>query len=296
MQVNWLSMNGAKAKKHKALFSAAGIEVVYGESQNTFTPQVFEFANVKDAYNYLQTRNIQGIAKAVFCEGCEVNSSCLPFIESLAYKGYAYFWRFDDLLWFLKFAMRLIYNPNDIVDLMHTVERGNHSANVAQLCSYVGEVCGLTDCPWEDALYHDIGKIAIPQSLLFAPRYFTETEKKFIQLHVVHGWVLTKNLGHDDIKSIFALYHHEKYNGDGYVKGLKGSDIPKFVRILTLCDVYEALSSHRSYRSALDKDIIFSFLQSKSGEWFDPELVTIFSNIFIRKQQSEENSEERYRI
>jgi len=80
------------------------------------------------------------------------------------------------------------------------------------------------------------------------------------------------------------------------MKGLKGSDIPKFVRILTLCDVYEALSSNRPYRSTLDEDIIFSFLQSKSGEWFDPELVTIFLDIFARKQQSEENSEEGYKI
>jgi HD-GYP domain-containing protein (c-di-GMP phosphodiesterase class II) len=296
MQVNWLSLNLSKSKNHKTLFSAAGIEVFYGESQDTFTPQVIESTNVKDAYDYLQMKNIQSVAKAVFCEGCEINSSCLPFIEALAYKGYAYFWRFDDLLWFLKFAMRLIYNPNDIVDLMHAVERGNHSANVAQLCSYVGEACGLTDFPWEDALYHDIGKIAIPQSLLFTPRYFTETEKKFIQLHVVHGETLIKALNLDGVKSLFALYHHEKYDSSGYVKGLKGADIPKPVKILTLCDVYEALSSHRPYRSALDKDIIFSFFQSKSGEWFDPELVTIFSNIFIRKQQSEENLEERYRI
>jgi len=284
MQVNWLSVNVSKAKNHKTLFSAAGIEVVYGESQDTFTPQVVESANVKDAYNYLQTKNIQGIAKAVFCEGCEVNSSCLPFIEALAYKGYAYFWRFDDLLWFLKFAMKLIYNPNDIVDLMHAVERGNHSANVAQLCSYVGEVCGLTDFPWEDALYHDIGKIAIPQSLLFAPRYFTETEKKFIQLHVIHGRNLIDALNLNGVKSLFALYHHEKYDRSGYVKGLKRSDIPKPVKILTLCDVYESLSSNRAYRSALDKDIIFSFLLSKSGTWFDPELVPIFVSNISRKE------------
>jgi len=286
MQVNWLSVNISKTKNHNALFLSAGIKVVYGESQDIFTSQVIESKNVKDAYNYLQTKNIQSIAKAVFCEGCEINSSCLPFIEALAYKGYAYFWRFDDLLWFLKFAMRLIYNPNDIIDLMHTVERGNHSANVAQLCSYLGEACGLTDFPWEDALYHDIGKIAIPQSLLFAPRYLTEVEKRFVRLHVIHGRNLIKTLNFNGIKELFALYHHEKYNGEGYVKGLKGSDIPKFVRILTLCDVYEALFSNRPYRSALDEDIIFSFLQSKSGEWFDPELVTIFLDILQENNDS----------
>jgi response regulator RpfG family c-di-GMP phosphodiesterase len=299
MQVNWLSVNSRTktAEELKALFSAAGIEVVYEKSWDTFTPQVFEFANPKDAYTHLQTRtDTQSIAKAFFCDNCEVNSFYLPFIEALAYKGYAYFWRFDDLLWFLKFAIRLINSPNNIIDLMQIVERGNHSASVVQLCSYLGEACGLTDFPWEDVLYHDIGKIAIPQSLLFTPRYFTKTEKKFIQLHVVHGWGLIKNLKLGDIKSIFALYHHEKYNGEGYVKGLKGSDILKFVRILTLCDVYEALSSNRSYKSALDEDIVFSFLQSKSGEWFDPELVAIFSDIFIKKQQFGENSEERYRI
>jgi len=284
MQVNWLSVSVSKSKNYKTLFSAAGIEVVYGESQDTFTPQVIESTNVKDAYNYLQTKNIQGIAKAVFCEGCEVNSSYFPFIEALAYKGYAYFWHFDDLLWFLKFAMKLIHNSNDIIGLMHAVEKGDHSANVVQLCSYVGEVCGLTDFPWEDALYHDIGKIAIPQSLLFAPRYLTEVEKRFVGLHVIHGRNLIKALNFNGVKELFALYHHEKYNGDGYLKGLKSFDIPKPVKILTLCDVYEALSSNRAYRSALDKDIIFSFLLSKSGTWFDPELVSIFVSNISRKE------------
>jgi len=151
------------------------------------------------------------------------------------------------------------------------------------LCYQIGEVLGMTEFPWEDVLYHDIGKIAIPQSLLFAPRYYTETEKYFVKTHVLHGSYLIKRLNLDGAKRLFALYHHEKYDGSGYYKGFSREEIPKPVRVLTVCDVYEALSSHRSYRTALDIEIIGSFMTSKSGIWFDPEIVDALIECTVQK-------------
>lgn len=283
MQINWICLNGTY-KNRKLDERLATYDIYFGSNDNKYIPQVIEGDNLKDIYVYVQRENFPNIIKAAFCEGKSLNMKDLPIIEILAHKGYAYFWKLGDLLWFVKLGNKLILDPYNIIDLMQEVERNNHSSKVTHLCSRIGEVLGISiNYSWEDVLYHDLGKIAIPQSLLSAPRYFTEPERHFIRTHTLHGSNLIEQLNLDEKKKIFALYHHEKYDGSGYYKGLEGGEIPLPVRILTICDVYEALSSHRPYRSALDVEIVNSFLQSKSGVWFDPELVDVFLDFIISK-------------
>ncbi|MBC8059886.1 MAG: HD domain-containing protein, partial [Clostridiaceae bacterium] len=74
----------------------------------------------------------------------------------------------------------------------------------------------------------------------------------------------------------YVLYHHERWDGKGYPKGLKGQEIPYVSRIITIVDAYDAMTSERSYRSALQMEVVIEELQRNSGIQFDPELVAVF--------------------
>lgn len=130
---------------------------------------------------------------------------------------------------------------------------------------------------------HDLGKIAIPDSILQKPGKLTDEEFSKMKEHSVIGSEIILNtfahLEDDDFKKIayeVALYHHEKYNGKGYPKGLKGEDIPLHARIMAIADVFDAISQNRCYRKAMDIDKCFRIIEEGIGEDFDPDLARMF--------------------
>jgi putative two-component system response regulator len=131
------------------------------------------------------------------------------------------------------------------------------------------------------AALHDIGKIAIPDSILAKPGKLTPEEFDIIKTHSSHG----KNILEEAFKSNpkagaiaidIAYFHHEKYDGSGYPLGYKGDNIPINARIVGLVDCFDALANNRAYKKAWMMSDIINYIESESGKSFDPRLVKIF--------------------
>lgn len=125
------------------------------------------------------------------------------------------------------------------------------------------------------ALMHDIGKIGIPDSILKKADKLTKEEMDVVKTHPMIGGEILKDCTALDGISEGAQYHHERYDGTGYCKGLKGKEIPQIARIIGVADAYDTMANERCYRKALEKDVIISELTKGSGSQFDPEIVPI---------------------
>jgi response regulator RpfG family c-di-GMP phosphodiesterase len=125
---------------------------------------------------------------------------------------------------------------------------------------------------------HDIGKVAIPDAILNKPAKFTDEEFKIMQRHSELGYEMLKHSNRPllNMAATVAYEHHEKYNGKGYPRGIKGEEINIYGRITALADVFDALGSHRCYKSAWEDEKIFRLFKEESGEHFDPILIDIF--------------------
>lgn len=161
-------------------------------------------------------------------------------------------------------------------------ETGLHVTRMAKIAGVIARKAGMTD---EDAELliqaspmHDIGKIGIPDSILLKPGKLTDEERTHMQEHSLigaeilgeHEWPLMQ------MARIVALTHHEKWDGTGYPKGLKGDDIPLVGRICAIADVLDALTSDRPYKKGWDFDDAVAFIKDSAGAHFDPELVEKF--------------------
>ena len=133
---------------------------------------------------------------------------------------------------------------------------------------------------------HDIGKIAIPDSILQKPGNLTYEEFEIMKTHTQRGGkIIQDTFGHleDDIYERIAYevatHHHEKWNGKGYPDGLAGSEIPLCARIMAIADVFDAVSAKRCYRDALPLDECFHIIEEGSGQDFDPVITDVFLDI-----------------
>ena len=126
---------------------------------------------------------------------------------------------------------------------------------------------------------HDVGKIGINKAILNKPGKLTEREFAVIRTHVEIGVGILRplNLPQDVIDAV--KYHHERFDGKGYPYGLKGEQIPLIARIVSVADVFEALTSDRVYRNALSKDVSLRILQEQRGRQFDHKVVDVFFSI-----------------
>lgn len=152
-----------------------------------------------------------------------------------------------------------------------------HSTRVAIYASEIARRMGMSEdevrTMYYIALMHDCGKIGIPDYILTKPGKLTDGERKIIQSHtVVGGSVLEHFTAIPEIR-LGALYHHERYDGNGYPEGLRGDAIPLCARIICVADSYDAMSSKRCYRASLPKKAILKELRDNAGEQFDPKIV-----------------------
>jgi len=126
------------------------------------------------------------------------------------------------------------------------------------------------------ALLHDVGKIGIPDSILFKPGKLTEEEWEIMRRHPVMAYQMLSSIEYLRPALNIPYYHHEKYDGSGYPNGLKGDEIPLEARIFAIIDVYDALNSDRPYRKAWTKDKTVAYIKEQSGKHFDPQVVEVF--------------------
>lgn len=135
----------------------------------------------------------------------------------------------------------------------------------------------------QSAPMHDIGKIGIPDAILQKPGRLTEEEFERMKDHpVIGGKIILDTFGHllngeyENMAYQVAMYHHEKWNGNGYPEGISGEDIPLCARIMAVADVFDAVSSKRCYREAIPLEKCFQIIIDGRGSDFDPDVVDAF--------------------
>lgn len=177
---------------------------------------------------------------------------------------------------------------DSIQTLRYTVEakdpytRG-HSDRVSKYSVLIGKYLGLSDTDLKTlevgGLFHDIGKIGIPDSILLKESKLTDDEYSQIKNHPSIGaHILCSAEVFQDIIPI-VKHHHERFDGTGYPGKLKGNDIPYLARIAAVADTFDAMTSRRTYRDPLSLDVVKAEIERCSGTQFDPEIAKVFLDI-----------------
>jgi HD-GYP domain-containing protein (c-di-GMP phosphodiesterase class II) len=160
-----------------------------------------------------------------------------------------------------------------------------HNYRVTLYALRMGEAIGLDAAGMralaKGAFLHDVGKIAIRDSILLKPGKLTHEEFEIMKTHVRHGLdVVDRSTWLRDAKDVVGC-HHEKFDGKGYPGGISGKDIPLTARIFTVADVFDALTSRRPYKNALSCAEALGILRRGRGKHFDPEVVDIFVDMAV---------------
>lgn len=154
-----------------------------------------------------------------------------------------------------------------------------HSKRVALYSEMIARAYGMDEKQCQDikwaAQMHDIGKIAIPDGVLNKPSRLTDEEYAIMKTHTTRGAEILEGFTLLDNVIEGAEYHHERYDGRGYPKGLKGLEIPLFARIIGVADAFDAMTANRVYRKQLDFDYVLGELEKGRGTQFDPQFVDI---------------------
>jgi len=226
--------------------------------------------------------------------------------------------KFDQLLLLIESGlksvnqMRTITRMNDNLEkayidsieiLRHTVEAKDpytkgHSDRVSEYAVLLGKKLNLPDDDIEKlkigGLFHDIGKIGIPDSILLKESKLTDEEYTKIKEHPVIGYNILENA--DMFKNILDIikYHHERFDGNGYPERLAGTNIPYLARITSIVDSFDAMTSKRSYRDSLPMDVVKSEILENLGSQFDPEIGIAFLDILDNDFNSIKQIQEKY--
>lgn len=173
-------------------------------------------------------------------------------------------------------AFRIILAERD----PHT---SDHAQRLQELALSLGKRVGLTEYQLGNlkllALLHDMGKIGIPDSILFKTYILTHSEWKKMREHPRIGYRMAKNIPDFSPIAQEILYHHEYWDGTGYPDGLKGEKIPLLSRIISIIDTYDVMQSHRPYKGPISKTEAIKEIKRCAGTQFDPQLVEIFLKI-----------------
>lgn len=167
-------------------------------------------------------------------------------------------------------------------------ETGQHIIRMSKYCQSIGEEYGLTK---EEQILllntspmHDVGKIGIPDKILLKPGKLDPKEWEIMKTHTTIGAMIIGDHPSELLRAakLIALTHHERWDGTGYPNGLKGEEIPIFGRIVTVADVFDALTSDRPYKKAWPVDKAVEEIKKGNGSHFDPEVVDAFMRALPR--------------
>ena len=171
---------------------------------------------------------------------------------------------------------------NQLLDL-RDLGTGVHSTRLAEWAVRVGRKLGIEETDLHQlevaALLHDIGKIGVPDSILKKEGKLTDEERALMNKHPEYSWSILRLFPNLDKASLYALHHHESYNGRGYPGGLKAGEIPIGSRIVAVIDAYDAMISNRCYRKGFPHEEAVRRLMADSGLQFDPIVVQAFVEI-----------------
>jgi putative nucleotidyltransferase with HDIG domain len=155
-----------------------------------------------------------------------------------------------------------------------------HTLNVTELTLKLARRIGIDESQlihvYRGALLHDIGKMGIPDNILRKPGPLTKKEWEIMRQHPQFAYDMIAPIPYLHPALDIPYCHHERWDGEGYPRGLKGKEIPLAARIFSIIDVWDALRSDRPYRESWDKKTIIDYIKNESGTRFDPEIVEVF--------------------
>jgi putative two-component system response regulator len=161
-------------------------------------------------------------------------------------------------------------------------DTANHIIRMSRYSALIAEKLGFKKEEMQNILYaapmHDVGKIGIPDKILMKPGKLNKKEFDNIKTHTIIGAKILAD-SHAEILKLaetIALTHHERWNGKGYPKGLKDDEIPIVGRIVSIADVFDALTSKRPYKDPFPVKVACDIIRKERGEQFDPDLVDVF--------------------
>ncbi len=177
-----------------------------------------------------------------------------------------------------------------------------HSLRVAYLSMLIGSKMGLSNSDLSllvfSAVLHDVGKIGMPRKILLKPVKLSDDEFAVMKRHPIEGEKIVAPINKEAAKII--RHHHEKWNGKGYPDGLKGEEIPLLSRIITVADVFDALTTDRPYRKAFGLEKALEIMISEKGKTFDPHILDVFltlsKNLIMKKELGRKDIEEMQNI
>ncbi len=167
-------------------------------------------------------------------------------------------------------------------------ETEGHSRRVTDLTMLLAARAGIAEDQLDDvrrgAILHDIGKMGIPDEILLKPGKLDDAEYAIMKRHAQYAYDLLSPIGFLQSSLDIPWAHHEKWDGSGYPRGLKGEDIPLPARLFAIVDVWDALRSDRPYRAAWPREKTVAFLKESSGSHFDPYVVDLFIALVEKDQ------------
>ena len=173
-----------------------------------------------------------------------------------------------------------------------------HSLRVTMYSLILAKSLNLDDTTLEEietaGLLHDIGKIGIPQKILCKPDKLTDEEYELMKSHPARAEKMLMGIKKLTVVSNWLRCHHERWDGKGYPYGLKGEEIPISGRIIALADTYDAMTSTRSYRKALDHEVAIEEIKRCAGTQFDPVLADLFVKCSDEIKAAKEDPETYY--
>ncbi|MDO5555662.1 MAG: HD domain-containing protein [Clostridia bacterium] len=183
------------------------------------------------------------------------------------------------------------------VEAKDTYTRG-HSDRVSEYSVLLGNKINLSEADINTlkigGLFHDIGKIGVPDSILLKDTKLTDNEYSEIKNHPAIGaHILCNATIFQDVIPI-VKHHHERYDGNGYPSKLKGENIPYLARIAAIADAFDAMTSKRTYRASLSLDIVKSEIEKCKGTQFDPNLADVFLDILSNEYEKIEAIRKKY--
>ncbi len=167
----------------------------------------------------------------------------------------------------------------------HDASTADHCARVRDICSRLGREMGLGSDRIRDlelgAMLHDIGKFKVRPEILNKPGKLNEEEWAIMRLHPGFGAEIVERIAGLRGASEVVRCHHEKFDGSGYPRGLRGEEIPLAARIFMLVDAYDTITSKRSYKEAQDPEVALVEIRRCAGAHFDPVVVEAFERIYV---------------
>lgn len=219
---------------------------------------------------------------AVYCISKIILKTLIARREELA-KAFVDVERANASVEMAKYSFKMLETLARAIDAKDKYTNG-HSQRVAAYSTKLAEALGWSEDEIEklkyEALLHDIGKIWVPDSVLNKPNRLTDDEFNVIKSHTLVGADILKDMIAVPNAYSVAKHHHERYDGKGYPRSIKGEDIPVNARIVCIADSYDAMNSDRIYRKALPADVIRQELINGRGTQFDPEYLDVFLKLF----------------